>query len=357
MFSDRTLINRRNVTGDTHSSYRANRDFFSILFTSRIIAAVMSVLGFANKSGAPAKHTLPENLQSLKKAEKLDCLHEMSAKVVDEFVFQHSAIVNDLVNHVVSEEERDEILNRQELTPEGRFPCRYPGCERSFWIIPIEAVRNVGAIFDSTLSLVPQVNSLCKTASYHLRNIAHIRHLLSKESTEILVHAFVFSKLDYCNALLYGFPQCVIKKLQLFIWNRSVNNIGKKGTNIPLDEATEHSNNFIKQGIRNLGPNVTEKAVSRLSYSEMHTVKILGNLDETIKRMLRSGKHSEGSTNRDLHELVNRAVELNIFTESQGRNYNHFKNFQCDRLGNLNASSLYQWINKHKKNITWGIRA
>ena len=121
MFSDRTLINRRNVTGDTHSSYRANRDFFSILFTSRIIAAAMSVLGFANKSGAPAKHTLPENLQSLKKAEKLDCLHEMSAKVVDEFVFQHSAIVNDLVNHVVTEEERDEILNRQELTPEGRF--------------------------------------------------------------------------------------------------------------------------------------------------------------------------------------------------------------------------------------------
>ena len=81
----------------------------------------MSVLGFANKSGAPAKHTLPENLQSLKKAEKLDCLREMSAKVVD-----------DLVNHVVTEEERDEILNRQELTPEGRFPCRYPGCERSF---------------------------------------------------------------------------------------------------------------------------------------------------------------------------------------------------------------------------------
>ena len=53
-------------------------------------------------------------------------------------------------------------------------------------IIPTEAVRNVGAIFDSTLSMVPQVNSLCKTASYHLRNIARIRHLLSKESTENL---------------------------------------------------------------------------------------------------------------------------------------------------------------------------
>ena len=82
-------------------------------------------------------------------------------------------------------------------------------------IVPTEAIHNVGAIFDSTLSVVPQVNSLCKTASYHPRNIARIRHLLSKESTEILVHAFVFSKLDCCNALLYGLPQCFIKKLQL----------------------------------------------------------------------------------------------------------------------------------------------
>ena len=63
--------------------------------------------------------------------------------------------------------------------------------------------------------MVLHINSLCKTTSYHLRNIARIRHLLSKESTEILVHAFVVSKLDYCNALLYGLPQCVIKKLQL----------------------------------------------------------------------------------------------------------------------------------------------
>ena len=45
-----------------------------------------------------------------------------------------------------------------------------------------------------------------------------------------------------------------------------MNNSGKRGSNIPLDEDTEHSNNYIKQGIKNLGPNVTEKAVQRLSY-------------------------------------------------------------------------------------------
>ena len=65
-----------------------------------------------------------------------------------------------------------------------------------------------------------------------------------------------------------------------------MNNSGKGGSNIPLDEDSEHSNNFIKQGIRNLGPNVTEKAVQRLSYSENSTSMIIGNLDDTIKRLL-----------------------------------------------------------------------
>lgn len=46
-----------------------------------------------------------------------------------------------------------------------------------------------------------------------------------------------------------------------FTWNQSVNNTGQKGANIPLDEDTEHSSNFTKQGIKNLGPNLTEGAV------------------------------------------------------------------------------------------------
>lgn len=70
MFSDRTLINRRNVTGNTHSSYRANRDFLSIVFQSRVIAAAMKVLGFESKSSMPTKHQLPSNLQLLKKNTK-----------------------------------------------------------------------------------------------------------------------------------------------------------------------------------------------------------------------------------------------------------------------------------------------
>ena len=41
-----------------------------------------------------------------------------------------------------------------------------------------------------------------------------IRKYISAETTEILIHCFVTSKLDFCNALLYGLPQYQINKLQ-----------------------------------------------------------------------------------------------------------------------------------------------
>ena len=62
--------------------------------------------------------------------------------------------------------------------------------------------------------MLPHVNSVCKSAFYHLCNISRIRKFLSSKTTEILVHAFVSSKLDYCNSLLYNVPKYVLKKLQ-----------------------------------------------------------------------------------------------------------------------------------------------
>lgn len=58
------------------------------------------------------------------------------------------------------------------------------------------------------------VNNLCRTASLAIRNIGRIRKYLDQPSTERLVHAFVTSKLDYCNSVLYGLPAKQLSKLQ-----------------------------------------------------------------------------------------------------------------------------------------------
>jgi len=55
---------------------------------------------------------------------------------------------------------------------------------------------------------------ICKTWYYHLRNISKIRKYLTEETTEILVQAFISSKLDNCNSLLYGLSKHIISSLQ-----------------------------------------------------------------------------------------------------------------------------------------------
>ena len=76
-------------------------------------------------------------------------------------------------------------------------------------------VRNLGVIFDQDLSFSSHIAQISRTAFFHLRNIAKIRHILSQNDAEKLVHAFVSSRLDYCNALLSGCPKKSLKTLQL----------------------------------------------------------------------------------------------------------------------------------------------
>ena len=79
---------------------------------------------------------------------------------------------------------------------------------------PSSHVKNICAIFDTTMSMLAHVNNVCKSAFYHLCTTLHIRKYLSRQTTEILIHAFVTSKLDHCNSLLYNVLKNIIKMLQ-----------------------------------------------------------------------------------------------------------------------------------------------
>ncbi|XP_060758375.1 uncharacterized protein LOC132869034, partial [Neoarius graeffei] len=77
------------------------------------------------------------------------------------------------------------------------------------------AVKDLGVIIDPSLSFETHIDNITRIAFFHLRNIAKIRNLMSLHDAEKLVHAFVTSRLDYCNALLSGCSNKCINKLQL----------------------------------------------------------------------------------------------------------------------------------------------
>ena len=76
-------------------------------------------------------------------------------------------------------------------------------------------IKDLGVTLDSDLAFDAHIKNISRIAFYHLRNISKIRKMLSLHNAEILVHAFVTSRLDYCNALLFGCANSTLKGLQL----------------------------------------------------------------------------------------------------------------------------------------------
>jgi hypothetical protein len=67
---------------------------------------------------------------------------------------------------------------------------------------------------DKFMTLSTHVNNVCRSASYAISKIGKIRRFIDQATAERLVHAFVTSRLDSNNSLLYGLPGTAIAKLQ-----------------------------------------------------------------------------------------------------------------------------------------------
>jgi len=81
-------------------------------------------------------------------------------------------------------------------------------------------------VFDASLEMKDQVNQVTKSCYAQLRSIAQIRKYLTREATAKLVNAFITSRLDNLNSLLFGTHGYLIDKLQL-IQNNSARLISK----------------------------------------------------------------------------------------------------------------------------------
>ena len=64
--------------------------------------------------------------------------------------------------------------------------------------------------------MTENLKQICKSAAFGLWKVGRIRKLLDQTHTERLVHAFITSRLDYCNSLLSNLPDEAIQKLQRF---------------------------------------------------------------------------------------------------------------------------------------------
>jgi hypothetical protein len=82
-------------------------------------------------------------------------------------------------------------------------------------IKPTENARNLGVYFDSSLSFRTFIQKTAATATHHVRSLVAIRDHLPKDLIHRLCSSLVINRLDYCNSILAGLPQCSLRPLQL----------------------------------------------------------------------------------------------------------------------------------------------
>ncbi|XP_032879310.1 uncharacterized protein LOC116974699, partial [Amblyraja radiata] len=76
-------------------------------------------------------------------------------------------------------------------------------------------VLNLGFRMDGDFKLDKQIGAVVKSSFFHLRKLAKVKPILEREHFETVIHAFITSRLDYCNALYCGVARASLARLQL----------------------------------------------------------------------------------------------------------------------------------------------
>ena len=76
-----------------------------------------------------------------------------------------------------------------------------------------DTARDLGVVIDRELSLASHVTAVCRSGYNQLRQLRPVVRSLSVNATKTLVQACISCRLDYCNSLLFGISDGLLRRL------------------------------------------------------------------------------------------------------------------------------------------------
>ena len=83
-------------------------------------------------------------------------------------------------------------------------------------ITPMVKVRDLGVYIDRELTMEAHVSNTVR-CMYQLRQLRSVKRSLTFDSRRALTTAFVASRMDYCNGVLYGVAKGEVQRLQMVL--------------------------------------------------------------------------------------------------------------------------------------------
>ena len=321
---------------------------------TRVVAMGMHVLGMEALSDDP-RTNIPPSMNAPCILKKL-YLYRLS-NIYEDYVSEATK-GTDLMKAILIEEEVDALRKRQSVDENGRYLCRFPNCDKTY-------AKDGKRRRDHEASHVPPVCVNDPVVTATLPTLPDTSSVDDKKQDDmyqynICLARFGFICLEFYDAIKEGDGQRIFRCWKFFLllfkgdekgstkyalealylilqvkailspkqayrllWNRTIKG---KHYNVPLDLDLEHDNRMAKEAIKKLGPNITEKSVTRIVKAQQTARSMLDSFDNSLEIMKRSGKHTQQSDEKDFKKIVDKLLEEQALSlkSTEGRTYNHY---------------------------------
>jgi len=302
------------VKARVDSAVKPAHSFFDLCIRARVVAAALAIIKLNSIDGSFVD--LP--LADASKASKRKYLQELASQVVDGYVLnidQNKELANRIMEGGEDSNECDDMLAYQ------------------------KALMEYGLLlnFKDAISEGDGDRNLCcwKFFLLHLRNDKHN----TKYALEALYLMF------QVNLLLTP------KAAHELIWNRLAKLKNCLVGNIPLDLLLEFYNRLLKDAVKKLGPNASQKSIDRICKSITSIKELMDRFDTELHIYKHSGRHVVKSSDEDLKKVVKDLVDHKAMVHTPGRVYQHYHDMHSSFLWNFDIQDMHKWINNHKKYI------
>lgn len=321
LYSDRNLINRRNVKTRVDSAVKAAHSFFDLCVKARVIAAALEVMKIGSIDDNCDQ--VPNAQQS--NAAKREYISKLAGQIVDEYVLnttRNGELAKSIAELDVSESQ----------------PVSQPESKQDDVLSYQKALMEYGLLLFNYKDAINEGDGERNIRCWKFF-LLHLRH--SKRSTKYALEALYM--MFQANALLSP------KAAHDLIWNRSVKL--RRGGNIPLDLQLEFFNRLLKDAVKQLGPNATQRSMDRICKSISVTKDLMDRFDAELNIHKCSGKHVAKSAEQDLKKIVQQLMEQKAMLYQQGRVYQYYHGIKSSFLWDIDIQDLHKWINNHRKYI------
>lgn len=279
LYSDRNLINRRNISADVSKNVNATKQFIMLEINARIVAACMAELSIEDINEQPSIPLLPPDLTNASKSEKKQFLKSLATRVVDKYILGKEKVTAILNRYIWLK------MKKKTKTTEGeRYKCRFPGCEKTYRFDgkrKIDHEVSIHGLVTAPILEYTDKKGLKRDDMFSYQSsfleigllVKNFYDAISEGDGQRVVRCWKFMlqylKQDGARSRKYAlealYLQCQVNSLlspqaaHRLVWNRFLKSKSGAGGNIPLDLALEHFYRIVKILMKNLGANGLKK--------------------------------------------------------------------------------------------------